>query len=156
MGTEGPCPIGPFRNCERSQRNCERSQNGLLPGIAERSAAACFEDSEDESISDSRSSEITTAAVRSGVPNKVFGSRGLNDPVNEQVGDDHKRDRIDGKVQRSKPVCHVRRDLIHALWCPASFARRFLVAITKGWALAFPLALSAKSLGPCLRCRCRV
>jgi hypothetical protein len=81
MGTEGPCPIGPFRNCERSQRNCERSQrdcersqNGLLPGIAERSAAACFEDSEDESISDSRSSEITTAAVRSGVPNKVFGS----------------------------------------------------------------------------------
>src|SRR5262245_9771828 len=39
-----------------------------------------------------------------GDPGPDSRSRGRNDPVNEQVGDDHERDRIDGKVQRSKRI----------------------------------------------------
>jgi hypothetical protein len=39
-----------------------------------------------------------------GDPGPDSRSRGLNDSLNEQVGDDHKRDRIDGKVQCSKHI----------------------------------------------------
>src|SRR5262245_48030991 len=44
-----------------------------------------------------------TASKTPGDPGPDSRSRGLNDPVNEQVGD-HKRERIDGKVQRSKRI----------------------------------------------------
>src|SRR5262245_25863096 len=39
-----------------------------------------------------------------GDPGTDSRSRGLNDPLNEQVGDNQKRDRIDGKVQCSKRI----------------------------------------------------
>jgi hypothetical protein len=52
---------------------------------------------------------------------------GLNGLLNDQVGDDHKRDHIDRKAQCSKPVRRARRDLIHALSAPRSLLGVFLL-----------------------------
>ena len=55
-----------------------------------------------------------------GDPGPDSRSRGINDLLNERVGGDQKRDRIDRKAQCSKPVHDARRDLIRALSAPRS------------------------------------